>query len=171
MAQLLLITGSMGAGKSAVLAEISDILKLRNIVHAAIDVDSLFLGLLSSEASNDDVMFANLHSVCKNYADAGVPRFILARALETRAELDICREITSAADTTVCRLTASMETMQRRINTRESGILQREFVARVAELAAMLDRAQIEDFAVGNEDRPITEVALEVLVKAGWISA
>ena len=36
---LLIITGTMGAGKTTVLAEASDILTLRHVVHAAIDLD------------------------------------------------------------------------------------------------------------------------------------
>jgi hypothetical protein len=50
------------------------------------------------------------------------------------------------------------------------GISQRKFVARVAKLNAILDRAQLADFVVTNEDCPLTEVAIEVLVRAGWIS-
>ena len=169
MVQLLVITGSMGAGKSAVLAEASDLLSLRNIAHAAIDVDSLFLGHIPSMARNDDVMYANLRSVCKNYADAGVTRFILARALETRAQLDLCREITSATNTVVCRLTACIKTMQQRVKVRESGVLQQEFVARVAELNSILDRARLENFAISNENRLLNEVAFEMLCQAGWI--
>jgi len=169
MVQLLVITGSMGAGKSAVLAEASDLLSLRNIVHAAIDVDSLFLGRIPSTASNDDVMYANLRSVCKNYAAAGVPRFILARALETRTQLDLCREITSATNTVVCRLTAGIDTMQQRVKARETGVLQREFTARVEELNSILDRARLEDFTIFNENRPLNEVAFEMLRQAGWI--
>ncbi len=169
MVQLLIITGSMGAGKSAVLAEASDLLSLRNIVHAAIDVDSLFLGHVPSAGSNDEVMYANLRSVCKNYAAVGVQRFILARALEARTQLELCREITSATNTAVCRLTAGIDAMQRRVKIRESGILQQEFVARVAELNSILDRAQLEDFTAVNENRPLNEVALDVLAKAGWL--
>ena len=169
MVQLLVITGSMGAGKSAVLAEASDLLSLRNIVHAAIDVDSLFLGHIPSTARNDDVMFANLRSVCNNYAGAGVPRFILARALETPAQLDLCREITSATNTVVCRLTASFDTMRCRVKVRESGVLQQEFVTRIAELNSILDRARLEDFTISNENRPLNEVAFEMLLQARWI--
>lgn len=50
------------------------------------------------------------------------------------------------------------------------GISQQEYVARVAELNAILDRARLEDFAVANENRSLTDVAFEMLVKAGWIS-
>jgi hypothetical protein len=60
--------------------------------------------------------------------------------------------------------------MERRVQIRDSGISQREYVARVAKLNAILDCARLEDFAVANENRSLTDVALEMLVKGGWIS-
>jgi len=54
--------------------------------------------------------------------------------------------------------------------TAESGVSQRDYVARVAELNTILDRAQLENFTITNENRPLTDVAHELLVKAGWIS-
>jgi hypothetical protein len=170
MESLLIITGTMGAGKTSVLGEASDILAQRQIVHAAIDLDALGLAHLPSAAFGDGVMYDNLRSICRNYTSLGVQRFLLARAIEDDAQLRLCREIIPAANTIVCRLAASIETMKLRVQIRESGISQREYVARVAKLNDILDRAQLEDFTVTNEDRTLTEVALEVLVQAGWIS-
>lgn len=170
MESLLVVTGTMGAGKTTVLAEASDILALRHIAHAAIDLDALGLAHLPSLANNDGVMYRNLESVCKNYASLGVRRILLARAMENRAELELCRAVVSATNTVVCRLTASIEAMQQRVKMRESGVSQREYVARVSKLSAILDRARLEDFAVPSENRASTEVAHEMLVKAGWIS-
>jgi hypothetical protein len=167
---LLIITGTMGAGKTAVLAEASDILALRHIAHAAIDLDALGLVHLPSAASSDGVMYRNLQSACKNYASLGVRRFLLARAMENRAELELCHGVVSAKNMVVCRLTASIEAMQHRVKMRESGVSQRGYVARVAKLNVILDRARLEDFTVTNENRPLTEVAHEMLVKAGWVS-
>jgi hypothetical protein len=167
---LLVITGSMGAGKTSALGEASDLLTLRSIVHAAIDVDSLGLAALPTSSGNDEAMYSNLRSVCANYASLGVTRFLLARALESRAELDLYRGIVLATDTVVCRLTADIGTMERRVRERESGVLQREYVARVAKLNAILDDARLEDFCISTENRSITEVAQEILVRAGWIS-
>jgi phosphosulfolactate synthase (CoM biosynthesis protein A) len=167
---LLIITGTMGAGKSTVLAEASDVLAQRHIAHAAIDLDALGVAHLPSGASTDSVMYGNLRSVCKNYAALGVQRVLLARALEDRAQLELCRDVISASNTVVCRLTASIEAMQQRVKMRESGIWQQEYVARVAKLNVILDRARLEDFTVTNENRLVSDVALEVLVKAGWIS-
>src|ERR1700685_1481336 len=101
---LLIITGSMGAGKSSVLGEASDILTLQNIPHAAIDLDAFGLAPLASGASNDVVMYRNLQDVCKNYASLGVRRFLVARAIEDRATLECCRSAVSAGNTVVCRL-------------------------------------------------------------------
>lgn len=160
----------MGAGKTSVLGEASDILALRRIAHAAIDVDALGVGHLPSGDRNDAVMYDNLRSVCKNYADLGVRRFLLARALEDRAQLDSCRDIVPATNTIVCRLTASITAMKQRVKMRETGVSQREYVARVAKLNALLDRARLEDFTVANENRSLSDVAIEMLTKAGWIS-
>jgi ABC-type uncharacterized transport system YnjBCD ATPase subunit len=167
---LLIITGSMGAGKTSVLAEASDILAMRHIVHAAIDLDALGLAHLPSAARTDGVMYRNLESVCRNYAALGVTRLLLARAMEDRAELELCRNVVAAANTQVCRLTAGISTMQQRVKLRESGVLQGQFVDRVATLEAILDRARLEDFAVINENRLLSEVAQEMLIKAGWIA-
>jgi predicted ABC-type ATPase len=60
MESLLIITGTMGAGKTSVLAEASDILAKRRVTHAAIDVDALGLAHLPIGASNDAVMYASL---------------------------------------------------------------------------------------------------------------
>ena len=170
MASLLIITGSMGAGKTSILGEASDILAQRQIAHAAIDLDALGLAYLPTGARNDEAMYANLRSVSNNFAALGVTRFLLARALENRSELDMCRGMVSASDTTVCRLTASIETMERRVTMRESGVSQREYVSRVAELNAILDHARLEDFSVINDNRSLLEVAQEILVRARWIS-
>jgi hypothetical protein len=160
----------MGAGKTTVMAEALDILTLRQIAHASIDMDALGGAHLASKTSSDDVMYRNFQSVWKNYAFIGLTRLLLARALESRSELERCRGVISPQNLVVCRLSASLETMQQRIKARETGILQQQFVARVPELNGILDRANLEDFVVTNENRPVTEVARETLVRAGWIS-
>jgi hypothetical protein len=167
---LLVITGGMGAGKTRVLAEASDILALRHVAHAAIDLDALGLGFLPSGNLNDCVMYSNLRSVCENYAALGVQRFLLARAIEDRAQLQICHDAVSATEMVVCRLIAGGETMQQRVKMREVGVFQWEYVARLAKLNDILDCAHLEDFRITNENRPLTDVALEMLAEAGWIS-
>lgn len=167
---LLIITGSMGAGKTTILAEASDLLTERKVPHAAIDLDAFGLAYLPPGSNNDAAMYRNLRNVCKNYAALGVPRFLVARAVENPAALESCRRAVSAKRTVVCRLTAKIGIMRQRVKIRESGLLQKQFVARVAKLNSILDHAQLEDFAVATDVRSVTEIAKEMLHKAGWIS-
>jgi adenylylsulfate kinase len=166
---LLIITGSMGSGKTTVMAEASDILALRGVAHAAIDLDALGMVHLPADANRSAVVDRNLHCVWENYRALGVTRLLLAAALESRADLESCRAVVGGPKTMVCRLTASMATMKQRVGLREPGMWQQKFVGRVAELNALLDRALLEDFCVTNEDRPVTDVAQEVLSRAGWL--
>jgi hypothetical protein len=87
----------------------------------------------------------------------------------SRAELELSRSIISATNTVVCRLTANIEVMEQRVNMRELGVSQREYFARVTKSNAVLDSARLEDFTVINEDRSLSDVAHEMLFKAGWI--
>ena len=160
----------MGAGKTSVLNEASDILALRHIAHAAIDMDALGVAFLPSAAYGDGAMYSNLRSICENYAALGVERFLLARAIEDRERLETCRDAVSATDIVVCRLVASIETMPQRMQARETGVLKQEYIARVPTLNVILDRARLEDFTVTNENRSLSGVAHEVLLKTGWIS-
>ena len=167
--ELLIITGSMGSGKSTVLGAATDLLTLRSIPHAAIDLDTLGVFHPPVEVDGSNVLVRNLHCVWGNYAALGLSRLLLARAVETRTDLDACRQAVAAKRTIICRLRVSLETMQRRVRLREPGPFQQNFVARVAELEDMLERAQLEDFSIANEDGSVTGVAHEMLVRAGWL--
>ena len=115
-------------------------------------------------------MYGNVRSVVQNYAALGIDRFLLARAIESLAELETCRNAVSAQEVTVCRVLARIETMEQRVRNRETGPRREEYVARVSKLNTILDGAAIESFSVTNEDRPQAHSAREMLIKAGWIS-
>jgi len=112
---------------------------------------------------HDKAMYCNLRSICTNYAELGVTRFLLSRAVERRYELEIVRGSVSVTDVTVGRLIASVETLEFRVKTRESGMSQQQYLSRVADLNAILDHAHLEDFALINENRALTAVAQEML--------
>ena len=164
----LVITGSMGAGKTTVLGEASDILAARGIAHAALDLDAL--GIVGvSDAVTLDLMRRNLVAVLENYASVGIDRFLIAEALESLADRERLAEALGSAEMAVCRIRASVATMQARVRLREPGSLQNEFVRRAATLDAALDAAAVEDFTIDNDNRSITDVAREMLILAGWI--
>ena len=170
MVPLLVISGSLGSGKTTVLSEVSDLLVEANVAHAAIDLDWLSIMHSSQGQHGERLMFANLAAVWPVYAAAGAERLVVARVVEQRSELQQYRDAVPGAEPVVCRLEASIETMQERLRCREPGMFQAQGVARSAALADILRRTRAEDFTVDNAgERYITDVAREVLSRAGWL--
>src|SRR4030095_9911229 len=121
----------MGAGKTTVLAEASDILRARAFAHAAIDLDALGIVHLPQvpAESADDLTYRNLAHVWRNFESAGVTNLLVAAAIENREQLDRLRQAVPGARTVVCRLMVSVGTMERRVQAREPGMLQAQLVA------------------------------------------
>lgn len=133
-----------------------------------IDLDALAaVGLAGDRCT--ELTYVNLAAVWSNFANAGITCLLLAEAVETADELARIRAAIPELTAVVVRLTATVETMQRRLRTREPGMLQETFVARARELDGILEEARLEDFCVANDDRPVTDVAAEVLTRAGWV--
>ena len=167
---VIVITGSMGSGKTTILGEASDLLTERRITHAGIDLDTLGIGHVSEDVWTD-LAYRNLSSVWQNYAAAGATRLLLAEAVESVGQLKQIRDAVAGAEPIVCRLTARLATMRQRVEQRERGILRQKFVARVAELEALLEAVHLEDFSLAtDQERSVTDTALEMLKRANWIS-
>jgi adenylylsulfate kinase len=168
----LVLTGTVGSGKSTVAAEINDALAEFKVPNAAVDLDALVWHWPSTSEWNNDLMFENLASLWPNYLAHGATHLILARVLEDRAELDRYREAVPGAEITVCRLTTPEPLRLERLHDRMPPGPSRDWhLARSVELEAILANLACEDFEVENGDRPVRDVALKVLVQAGWIRA
>jgi len=166
--KVIIVSGTMGSGKTTVLAEAADLLSQAGVVHAAIDLDALGIAHLADGISNE-LAFRNLASLWSNYRAAGVTRLLLAEAIENRADLDRIREAVPDAQIVICRLAVETAIAEERVRTREPGMFQEKFVARVGELEKILDDSQIEDFSIHNDNTSVTKVAHEMLTRAGWL--
>lgn len=146
-----------------------DILFEEGAPHAILDLDAIGTVLLAADAAQH-LNLRNLRAIYGNFVDAGIRRVLLAEAIETRAELERLRQVLSGAQLVVCCLTAALDTMERRLRLREPGMHQDRFVLRSRMLQETLEAAKVEDFTVVNDGRSVTDVAREVLQRAGWIA-
>ncbi|HVM52183.1 MAG TPA: hypothetical protein VM262_03210 [Acidimicrobiales bacterium] len=167
---VLLLTGTVGAGKSTLAYEINDTLSEMAVPNAAVDLDALTAQWPPTSRWNADLMFENLALLWPSYRAHGATHLVLAHVLEDGTELDRYRDAVPGADITVVRLLAPEATRAARLRRRMPPGPSREWhLARTVELEAILDAAAHEDFVVDNGDRPPRAVALEILHRAGWI--
>jgi hypothetical protein len=169
MPRILVISGSMGAGKTAVMGEASDVLSARGVVHAALDLDALGIVLLPEPLSRE-LHARNIAAIYNNCVEAGIESFLIAAAIESREVLDDLRRAMGNANTTVCRLLAPLDTMVARLQTREVGMRRQDYLNRARVLDAILDAAGVEDFRLANDVQSVTAVAREMLVRSNWIT-
>ena len=166
---VLAISGAVGVGKSSVLVELHDILEHEKVPHGCVERDALSYSWPTQGRFNEVMVERNLSCLIPNFLDAGATHLIIAGVIESADDLEVYRRCIPNAEIQVCRLTADVDIRRERLRGREKGTGLDWHLNRTVELDGILDRGKIEDFRVDNGDRPLREVALEVLTRAGWL--
>jgi len=165
--EAVLFTGLFGSGKTSVAIEIADVLEKRDDPYALIDLDYLCWGDPGSDAPGAEhvMLLKNLAPVVANYRAAGVTRFVLARAMRDRAQVESLRE-TIAMPLSVVKLQVSWDEIERRL-TDDLTAARADDLREAREWLATGDHEGLADLTVDN-DRPLREVATEILDRLGW---
>lgn len=163
MTQLLVVTGPVGVGKTAVSWEIAEVLEERDIQYGFFDPDAVhFHPRPSDDPFGYDVSFAAYDAA---WPLMGADRFVVPMVLESR---DLLARFPHD-ETIVARLAAPIHVIEERIRQREIGAGLEWHLARAAELDAHWRAHPVEDFLVETAGRTVRELAVEVLTRAGWL--
>ena len=167
-----IVSGTVGAGKTALADEIAVLLGEQQIPHALIDLDWLcqLYPAPPEDRFRQELLFKNLSAVWPNYREIGVDYIVLACVVEDPAEILRYKAAIPEADIKVVRVLASPKTIQARLRRREVGSFYGRALERSQELTDALDAEGLDSIRVKNDGRPIREVALEVMEKLGWPS-
>lgn len=167
---VLLITGTVGSGKTTVAVEIGDVLAELHLAHAVVDLDTLTMQWPPSSRWNADLMFENLALLWPNYRAHGATRLVLAHVLEDIDERERYLSAIPGARLSIARVVAPERLRHDRLRQRmPPGPSLNWHLDRTLELESILSAAGHEDFIVENGDRPIREVAEEILRRCGWL--
>jgi adenylylsulfate kinase len=169
-ARAILLTGTVGSGKTSVAIAIGDLRELDDRPYAVVDLDWLawVRPAPASIYTVHSLLAENLALIWPRFREAGVERLVLARHLDDRTQLAAVRAGLPGVELFVVRLTAPAALVERRLRARETGAQLEEHLAETARLAARGDAAAVEDAAVENGERPLRQVAEDVLAAAGW---
>ena len=167
---VLVLTGPVGVGKTAVAGELSNLLSDVGIAHAVVDMDWLRWCYPSPEQDPFHVAFGlrNLAAVGANYRAVGAERLILVDIVEARSELAAYQRALPDSHIMVVRLTAMLSTILQRLEGRETGASLAWHRRRAAELVEQMDREAVEDLLIQTEGKTVVDAAREVLNQVGW---
>jgi hypothetical protein len=160
------VTGVYGSGKTTTVEEMANMLEEAKVPFAAFDLDWLaWVNLDDHGPASHRLMMANVRDVVTNARGAGMTRFLFAGTLDDPAQVaDL--GAAAAMPLRVVRLTAPIDVIARRLapspTTGRQGDLE---TARAAVAAG--DGERIGDLVV-DADRPVREVAEEILGWLGW---
>ncbi|WP_197024673.1 GNAT family N-acetyltransferase [Cellulomonas sp. KRMCY2] len=170
--RVLVINGTVGAGKTTIAAAAAALLGERQVPHAWLDAD-VFRRVWPTPPGDpfaQQVVFAQLAAIAPNLAAHGYWRVLLADVVEDPADRERYEAAFDGADVAIVRLTVSEASRLARLTEREDDRSARDWhLARTVELDRILDTAGLDDVVVDNDGRPPREVAAEVLAAAGWV--
>ncbi|WP_330352508.1 hypothetical protein [Streptomyces chartreusis] len=172
-AEVLLIGGRAGVGKTTVGWEVSARLRAAQVAHAVIDGD--FMGAVHPAPPDDThrsgITARNLAAVWANYADLGHRRLVYTN---TSSVLDMAAPMFRRAmgdDVRLVRvlLTATDETAAQRLTGRELGSELEHEVRSSRRKARLLDEHAPADVRrVPTDGRTVIDIAAEVVATTGW---
>lgn len=172
-AQVLLIGGRAGVGKTTVGWEVSAQLRAATIAHAVIEGD--LMGQIHPAPEGDphraQITESNLTAVWANFAQRGCRRLIYTNTASVLPEATGMFERAMGPEVRITRvlLTASDATTRQRLLGRELGSeLDQELAGSLRKARLLDERVPAETVRVATDGRLVVDIAREVVAAAGW---
>lgn len=172
-AEVLLIGGRAGVGKTTVGWEVSARLRAEAVAHTIIDGD--FMGQVHPAPEGDphrtEITEANLTAVWANYARRGYRRLVYTNTASVLPETTGMFERAMGSGVVIVRvlLTASDDTARERLTGRELGSELQHEVEGSARKARLLDQRAAEGTVrVATDGRLVVDIARDVVAATGW---
>jgi chloramphenicol 3-O-phosphotransferase len=167
---VLLVTGPIGVGKTAVLHEADSLLIEADARHATVELEEIARCWTDAvETSRVSFVHRNLTALWSSFAAAGATRLLLSGLVERRSEVQRVSDAVPGAAVTVVRLHAPLAVLEERIRLREPASPDGELDG-ARWWTRHFEREQPEDYLVESDQRPVREIAGEVLRLAGWLT-
>ena len=164
------LSGTVGAGKTTIAIELGRRLDAWGYRAVAVDVDGVARSAPPGpdDPFNEQLVVEHLRTMRRAWVEADTDVLLLPRVVESVDQRDSYSEALGSP-VRVVKVDAPAPTRRQRLLARhEPGPELEWHLARTDELAAILDRLHIEDFAVRNDDGRLDAVADEIVDRLGW---
>lgn len=166
---VVVLTGTLGAGKSSTLQALSGLAAAEGRRHVALDLDEI--RLLFPRPDGDPYArrlgLANLAAIVPNVRGEGADLLLLADVVEHPDELRRYAEVCPGAAVTVVRQHVEVTELHRRLRSRESEAAVGWFLERAEQLQRTMAETAVGDLVVDVRGRDPVEVGSQIWT---WLS-
>lgn len=170
---VIVITGTVGVGKSSTASALADLLEAMDIPNAMIDMD--YLRWVSHRPADDPhhsrLGWRNLAAVVANIREIGARVFVIPNVVEDDADRTNYESAIPGAQVRIVRLRLPLAQVEARLRSRERGESLHWHLQRAPELEAILDAAGIgrgpRDLVIELGDRAPEEIARVIADRLG----
>jgi hypothetical protein len=168
---VLVVTGPIGVGKTAVLHEVDSLLVAAGSCHATVELEELArCWAAGTEPGRRAFVYANLAALWSNFAAVGADRLILSALVEHRSDVEEVSHAVPGSVVTIARLHAPLPVLEDRIRSREVGEAVEGELDGARWWTRHFEEQQPEDFVVESDARPVRGIAEDLLRRAGWFA-
>ena len=167
-ADILVLHGSPGSGKTTVGNAMADILRQAGVPHLLLEIDEL-----ERIYPEDDpfIKWRILASIWPNYHPLGEIKVILPVLIDTAEDLRQLRAAVPARSVTICELWAGEAILHDRVTAREPNEFWQSKLRGLVDKYGQRDAGQqFGDFRVPTDERSAESVAREILEHLGWMT-
>lgn len=172
MVDAVFINGTVGVGKTSAGKALSALQADAGQPHAFIDVDTVRRMWPSpvDDRFQHELELENIRDLAANYRKAGARQLILAGVIEDPLEIPRYTTALGVNQLFVCRLTADASVIDERLAIRHVNdpVGLEWHLNRNRELAAILERAAVDDLVVDSTILTPTQIAMAIKVAANW---
>jgi gluconate kinase len=170
LSHALFLGGRSGVGKSSVGAEIHAQLSAADVRHCLIEGDNLDQAWPVPWEQGHRLAEANLAAMWANYRALGYRRMVYTNTASVRVVPALTAAMGDDPQVTAVLLTATDDTARQRLGRREIGSAYEWHVIRSDRAARDLEVAAPPwVHRVATDDRPVAEIAAEVIALTGWV--
>jgi hypothetical protein len=169
-AQAVLVTGGLGAGKTAVAVEMGEALETAGAPYAVLDLDWLCWAWAPALTAGGlhRLLCENLRAVLPNMLAAGVRHLVMARAVLTADGVTQLRDAIAPTRMHIVRLTAAEDATIARLQGRDTGSRLAAHLNRRVAFEQMVRAATPQAHVVDTTSDDAATTALQVLRLLDW---
>lgn len=169
---VVLVTGTVGVGKTTVGEALSVLLERARVPHGLVDTDAVrrMWPVPVDDPFHLELELANVAAVAENYRRAGAARLVVTGVVGRMEARTRYAQVLGTDCLFVARLTANEGVVRQRLGSRHAGDLDglRWHLARYGELESILEAAGLEDVLVDTSELEPPDVAARIATAAGW---